>query len=690
MSESRQRKKASLACVHCRKRKIKCNVGDSLPCDHCKKLDIECVLSSHDRRKERYRMEYMASLEAQVAQYKAAFAQLRLNLDVAAHLASSLDPANMATENGTAAGIAVPEVAGTVPNTKSVRTGTPEAPHTHEKALPTRVTGLLHAMNIANDGKYAVSVYGPTSVYNTESVPSRTVPLLTPADSLSADATIVECIKLFFRWQYPDMHLFVFREAFLLDFFNPYSSQVYASDQLVYAICAVGSLVSEDAAIRSQAQSFYQKSQALLMQNLDSPSISSLQAFLLLGLFDVYNGRNNSGWMLTGDGLRMGFGIGFHLSPENWLVGKNEQVGHITIGVRSRIFWGSFMADRFLGLILGRPSILKMDDSTIAESINMPAIETIAEYTYPGTTDYERANYIDVSNPLKAVITLVSISDSMLRELFSNSADRKEKRELGYKVELLKRYNAKILDWREKLVSILQWDKTTLANHGHDHTKMFMRYFYYIVLLCLNRPFVEVSKSENPPKESTNALGICESAIDDLHLAMLSFVKHHGFNRCSILIVYSCIICISIILLTTNNRDLSAKPKFEEYFFDFMTLLKLSSKTWKLSEISYLKVRATMQSEFKLNYEVELSKFLQKKQETDDRFLMHGNSIISVSGEAGEDVSPKSFEAMSDNEFSNLMEFGGFGGPPVFMNADLSEWGNLFPTYGAQHEATEE
>lgn len=674
-SEQKSRKNATAACVSCRQRKIKCNIGKSVPCERCTRNGIECVLIMLDRRKQRYRAQYTASLEAKVAHYEAKLSRYESAMKTVMHgMKKSSDLMSGLIE---AQNFGPPEVV----QTPSTFLDTSK----QETALPTNVKGRLKATNFENDEKYSVSVYGPTSVFNTETVPSRAGERELRPALLSTDPTVGECIKLFFRWQYPDMHLFIFREAFLLDFFNPKSSGVYASNELIYAICAIGSLVSEDPQLRSLAPGFYRRSHELLVQNLDSPSISSFQAFLLLGLFDVYNGRNNSGWMLTGDGLRMGYGIGFHLSPENWLVGKDEEVSKITTAVRSRIFWGSFMVDRFLGLILGRPSILKMDESTIPESINMPAIETIGEYTYPGTVDYDRANYIDVSNPLKSIIKLVGISDSMMVDLFSHGAESREKRDLLYKLELLEIYNERILDWRQSLASILQWDRLTLAIHGHDHTKMFMRYFYYIVLLCLNRPFIEVSKGI-PLKDSTNALQICESAIDDIHLAILSFVKHHGFRRCSILIVYSCIICISIILLTTSGGNLNENSKFEEYFFDFMTLLKLSSLTWKLSEKSYLKVKGTFQTEYKLSYESELSNFLQRKQNLNDEFLMHGNSIISVSGEPHEKVSPEFLENALDNEFANFMEFGGFGGPPVFMNADQADWGNFFPGYGHDGE----
>lgn len=680
MTTPAPRKNASRACVNCRKRKIKCILGNSLPCVHCQTLNLQCVIHSTDKRKDRYRNEYLASLEAKVARYEAVIRSLTANIKSSVQSIESLGddfygshsvtmdtPISTTTADETSASRAITEPP-TISVTHSFLSPGPE----RDMPLPTNVEGRLSSNNFKNDRNYSVSVYGPTSIFNTESIPSSEIDA--QSGNLHTDATIVQCIKLFFRWQYPDMHLFVFREAFLLDFFNPESSGVYAAKELVYAICAIGSLMSESDELSSLSPQFHKLSLDSLTTKLDSPSICSLQAYLLLGLYEVYNGRNNSGWMLTGDGLRMGFGIGFHLSPENWLVGKHEEISPITISVRSRIFWGSFMADRFLGLILGRLSFLKMDESSIPESFNMPAIETIDEYTYPGTSDYERASYIDVSNPLKSIIKLVEISDAMLHELFSKASDGNMQR----KLELLERYNNKIVDWRQKLPSIVQWDLTTLTNHGHDHTKMFMRYFYYIVLLCLNRPFVEVSNTTGR-RDTTNALKICETAIDDIHLAILSYVKHHGFRRCSMLIVYSCIICISITLLATKGGDMSRNPRFEEYFFDFMTLLKLSSLTWKLSEKSYLKVRLTFQAEYKCNYETELSHFLQRKQKENSSFLVPGNSIISVSGQPEERLPPVYSDGVLDNEFANLMEFGGFGGPPVFMNGDLSDWGKFFP-----------
>lgn len=71
--------------------------------------------------------------------------------------------------------------------------------------------------------------------------------------------------------------------------------------------------------------------------------------------------------------------------------------------------------------------------------MNVPAIETIAEHTYPGTSDYQQDNYTDVSNPLKSFLKLLSKWNAMVYELYSKGADSKEKRAMWQNLELSKR-----------------------------------------------------------------------------------------------------------------------------------------------------------------------------------------------------------------------------------------------------------
>lgn len=667
-------KRSSQACIPCRNRKVRCDIALLDRCLNCVKANLQCVRVA-DQRKERPRS--LAELQHKLSLYEQTIAKLKSSVDLSKQVLDSLPDSfqgNVAQESGK-----VEEQQVRLDIGKHGATGTGSSVNGRERVNATgrdrasrqAAPKYLQPTNFENDEKYSVTVYGPTSVFDTESV-ARTVSDAGTVAELSRDPHISECVKLFFRWQYPDMHSFVFREAFLLDFHHPKPGSVYCSKELVLAVCAIGAHMLNDPLLHDLAPDYYQQAKESLLSKLDSPSVSSLQAFLLLGLYDVYNGRNNAGWMLTGDGFRMGFGIGFQMEPEKWLLNRDEDVSDITFSVRSRIFWGSFFADRFLGLIMGRPWVVKVDETTIPVSINMPAIERIDEYTYPGTPTYSRASYIDVSNPLTGIISLCGIADDMLKEIFLSRSQV----DLSLKLTLLARYNERIETWRENLPLLLGWDRSLLAAAGHDHTKMFMRYFYYMVLLCLNRPFVDV-----PKNGTTDSLAICTRAMDDLHAAILSFVQCHGFRRCSILIVYSCIISLSIILLKSNG-NLQSHDRFELLFFEFMAVLKMSP--WKLGERSFNKVRGTLLSEYNVDYEKEFGLYVDRLRASGDTFLAPPNTLVALMRE-DESVSGDypSVSAL-DSEFASAIDFGGFGGPPVFMTSELTDWALLFPEYLGQ------
>lgn len=665
-------KRTSQACIQCRNRKIRCNPGTAEQCEYCAKVNLPCKKVA-DRRRERLSSvdEFILKIEL----YESVFEKLRHNLAASSDILDALgegrlpdlDLGNKSSRDSEKNS----EKDSQKDSDTDDRPATDDEKTLRHAVLPTSENAaFLQANNFEND-EYSVSVYGPTSVFDTESV-ARLNETEKMAE-LSQNPRIVQCVQLFFRWQYPDLHSFVFREAFLLDFFNPKPGSVYCSQELVFAVCALGALMLEDSELFNAAPSFYSRARESLMKKLDSPSTSSLQAFLLLGLYDVYNGRNNAGWMLTGDGFRMGFGIGFQLKPEKWAL--KGDISDITVSVRSRIFWGSFFADRFLSLIMGRPSVLKVDDLTIPVLINMPAIENIAEYTYPGTPLYAKASYIDVSNPLTSIIRLATIADDMLEELFS--AENKSQVVLAHKLRLLNRYNERLFRWRKELPDILKWDHATLAQFGHDHTKMFMRYFYYLVLLCLNRPFVEVKTDTDVQLSS---LLICVEAMDELHAAILSFVNHHGFRRCSILIVYASIISLSIFLLKSSSGDLCSRKEFEHLFYEFMTVLKMT--TWKLGERSFNKVRGTILTLYGLDYNKLFETYVQRLQASGSDRLVAPNSLVALMYE-DERKSYNDYPSLSalDSEFSGGVDFGGFGGPPVFMTSESTDWAELFPEY---------
>lgn len=477
-------------------------------------------------------------------------------------------------------------------------------------------------------------VYGPTSIFESSSI--QLLNRDNEIKQLNYNPVILNCIKLFFIWQYPDHNMFIYREAFLLDFFNPKPGCIYCSIELVYAICALGSSMSHDLSIKSKSRHFYQQSKSLLFNKLDQTSIASMQALLCLSFYDISHGYNSSGWMLSGIAIRMGYDLGFQLNPNSWYM--NESITPLDCSIRSRIYWGFYMADHFISLLMGRPSSLKVSNTSIPETEDLPDLEWISEYAYisPGV---DKREIVYISAPLNSIIKLIQISESMINEIFTSITDKQEIVKVILKSNKLEYYNLQIQNWKLELPDDLKWDHQTLLETADNPTTMSIRYYYYIVLLCLNRPFIEIMKNQS----TISPLKICQEVIDDLLISIERFKQIHGLQKATIYIVYCCILSISVLMLTNGDRNVIMK---------ILQYLKQCSSTWKLAEKSYKMIMLRLDHQQVPPQELTLN---------------------TTSAEQPNHI-------MNDILEENLDYF---AGPPMMMTAELlnDDWEVLFPDY---------
>lgn len=662
-----------LSCQRCRLKKIKCNY--EYPCNNCDKGKYECIQVTNDMRKKRPTVNYVESLEKK---YSSIMNVLRT-------------ANNMTSINERASYLA------------SVNLGN-------------LIDGLDTNYNdVDGNDDNDVSVYGPISIYDNNDMVRRKNQIQTDEfkyiKQLNTDNDVLHCIKLFFVWQYPDMNMFIFREAFLQEFFKPKYYNLYCSRILVLSICALGSRMSEDENIYNKSIKFYNEAKSLLLSKFNNPSITSLQSFLLLSFYDIFNGSNSSGWMLSGNAIRMGFDLGFQLHPNSWFLKLkvSNYSKEIDNEIKSRIYWGTYLADHFISLLLGRPSLLKLNDATIPETDDLPELHWIDEYRYLDEKDQANPKKIsNISSPLKSVINLINISDNMLNDIFNKNFNQdfmNDNNHLILTVTKLNEYNEKIMNWKRNLPTDLQFNKELLRHNADNPTLSCIRYYYYILVLCLNRPFIglddDIFKNLNLPPELVPR-AICLECIEELFVAINRFKTVHGLRKASIFIVYCSILSISIILLLKNSNLI--KNESQKLIF-FLTVLKQSSKTWKLAEKSLNSITSRL-TEFNIDIntldDIEID-FRRETSETPEIDLENSNSIVSNDNlnqtnslstlmnpsHSGEITEPIHQPGLGLGDVGsngvvvgeNNLEF--FGGPPVLMTSDLfnQDWESLFPDY---------
>lgn len=719
---SSSKKEMPLSCQRCRLRKVKCNFAH--PCSSCVKLGVECIQVPNDMRKKRPPANYILTMEKKIdALSKFLISMQRVSPeqrnDYFEMNVSSLEEylsENVEAGNNKNASFNFQSVSTIVKNEDS----TPDVSNNNDIQQSTPVAKIR-------------PVYGPTSVYDnysdhhhprshSQKKEGREVAVL---HNLNKDPDVLHCLKLFFTWQYPDHNMFVSREAFLIDFFNPKPNSLYCLLVLVYSLCALGSRMSDVDTIYSGSITYYNEARSFLLSNLDHPSITSVQSFLLLAFYDICNGDNSTGWMLLGDAMRMGYDLGFQLNPEVWFMKKHSsEVKPLDLAIRSRIYWGCYMADHFISLILGRPSLLKLLEASIPETLDLPELEWIDEYKYVPE------NVTNISDPLKNIIHLISISDKMLNDIFTRSdhesvshkdLDQNDDLNLVSRLTKLFTYNEQIIKWKANLPEDLNWDQESLHHTCDNPTISIVRYYYYIVILCLNRPFVGIVKDFKTQDHLSPSV-FCHNAIEDLYVAIQRFELVHGLRRASIFIVYCSILSISVILLTTTAELLQESRKTKLKYF--LHVLAGCSKTWKLAEKSFKIIESKLHLQFEQDPDFKpvvanprKTKFKRRKSgsgtntvspksdnsltasNTDENHhnlteqnitsLVHTDHVthssatekcqVNVASDSAEGKS--SFDALEN--YAELMdgnvEF--FGGPPVLMTSDLfnEDWEALFP-----------
>ena len=145
--------------------------------------------------------------------------------------------------------------------------------------------------------------HGPSSIYTTDLFRSvetherRTSSV--PPDEIGGPI-VYECLALCFRWQNL-CSVIIDQDAFLNDYLVNPSLGNNCSTALIYALCALGALMSSNGMIRKLADHFSELAHDnLITQQHWAPHTTSIQALLCCALFDFGRGSVSKGSMCSG------------------------------------------------------------------------------------------------------------------------------------------------------------------------------------------------------------------------------------------------------------------------------------------------------------------------------------------------------------------------------------------------------
>ncbi|WBW71129.1 DNA-binding transcription factor [Schizosaccharomyces osmophilus] len=613
----------TLSCQSCRRRKIKCDRKS--PCTNCIHLGEQCIHKDLDNRKKRHPHSYVQALESQLATLESFLKKVKdAPTNERLKMLESVTFADHLSCNGRDSD------AVNVPKDDSID----------------------FPISLDIRGPNTITFYGPTNVYGSSLRPSsvdapfqvRQHPMFSPA--------ITYCLKLFFKWQYTQF-MYINREAFLLDYYHHYHDGRYCSEHLLYAMCALGSRMAPEPEVVNSSDKYYRLSWDTLMEyGLGRPHITSVQCLLCLGFYDIGMGNNSLGWLLSGLAFRMGQDLGFQLDPRKWFMNEIPVISAEDAAVRSRIYWGSYVADVFISFILGRPTTLKKSDTSIPGSVNLPDFDGIDEFKCDLGPAAKPATLFVM---LLLLVDLSHIADAILFDVFSPS-------DLPYginaRLQNLGKYNLELMKWYLKLPDDVRWKKSDLKSHGQNPDMLAVCLYYYLIRICLNRPFL--ARKEVTSNDMTSKV-ICLDSMEDISQLLKAYRDAFGFESASLFMVYAAIVSCSVLIMLRNSSVLSERLDIEEKLKFFVMVLQKSSKSWKLAAKSLTLIETSLKDE--------------SNSAPDESFsLPNLNSRIvpeeiPIFNYLDETIKNEFIDGQSSLDINNEEYRSFFGGPPVFMTS---------------------
>ncbi|KAF2625546.1 hypothetical protein BU25DRAFT_115444 [Macroventuria anomochaeta] len=322
-------------------------------------------------------------------------------------------------------------------------------------------------------------------------------------------AFVNRLLTLYFTWSHP-FYIIFSRESFYKDFND--GRNKYCSSLLVNAICAYACHLTDEPAgrtdpsnFRTAGDHFFAEARRLLQED-ESPSLTTTQALCLMAMREPSTGRDSSGFGYIGRCIRMCVELGLHLnnsaSPALGLTPSEVEVRKVT-------FWGCYTVDAVWSICAGRITQLPRAAITLEKPI-------LEESSGPLEANYGAAKVITTRMFLQEFSALSELINDNNYMFFAP-------KERLTSTKLLDCYN-KYQAWYRKLPSIMRLE----GRSPEPHT-ITLHMLYWTVIVHLFRPMLKVDllHSDVHPRDKCIEAANKVSELTRLYRSMYDFRMAH-------------------------------------------------------------------------------------------------------------------------------------------------------------------
>ena len=484
----KERKRLPLACIACRRKKIRCS-GEKPACKHCLRSRIPCVYKV-TTRKAAPRTDYMAMLDKRLKRME----------DRVIKLISKETIGSVSTLGRS---VVKPALPGAPPKSTSSR----------KRAAGEAFGGdlddwLKSKSTNPNEGSSSAS----------KTWDAEESKLLTEgAESLPTREMQEHLAEVYFDYVYGQSYPLLHKPSFMRGLAAGNVPPV-----LILAICAISARFSTHPKLRTEpaflrGETWAEKAREVALKRYDTPNITTIIVYLLLGLHEFGTCQGGRSWMFGGMAQRMAYALQLHkdldYDPTGGGKGEKKQLSFIDREIRRRTMWSCFLMDRFNSSGTDRP--LFVNEQFI--KAQLPIKEHLFINEIPGPTEDLDG---DVPNPVSPetgrlsdpkenmgvaayLIRLMTIWGHLIK--FMNLGGKeKEPHPMWSPQTTFHDIKSRTYQFKESLPPSLHYSDENLQSHAIEKTAnqfLYLHILYQEIILFMNRFALPFTAGSRPPKD---------------------------------------------------------------------------------------------------------------------------------------------------------------------------------------------
>lgn len=559
----KERKRLPLACIACRRKKIRCS-GEKPACKHCVRSRIPCVYKV-TTRKAAPRTDYMAMLDKRLKRMEDRVIKLipKESLSSVANVGRSV--------------------------VKPAIPGAPSKPATKK-----RIAEEAFGNELDEWAKSKGADPDPPGKASRPKDSDENKLLTDGAESLPSKEIQEHLAEVYFDHVYGQSYPLLHKPSFMRRL-----NAGKVPPVLILAMCAISARFSTHPQLRTEpcflrGDDWAQKAREIALKRYDSPNITILIVYLLLGLHEFGTCQGGRSWMFGGMAQRMAYALQLHKENEyDPLINDPEKkpLSATDREIRRRTMWSCFLMDRFNSSGTDRPLFvheqyievqLPVKEHLYVHEIHAPTENLEGAVPNPVPSDSgQLANPRENMGVTAYTIRLVCVWGKLIKYMNLGGKER-EIEPMWSPESTFHTIKKEAMDFKDSLPEMLVYTPENLKSHAIGKTANSFLYLHILwqqSMLFMHRFALPSTAGSRPPKDMPHDFltGSARTALDAANQISILINEAMDHNVVAPFAGYSAFFSSTVHIhgVFSKNAKLEAQSKrYLAYNVKYLTKMK--------------------------------------------------------------------------------------------------------------------